>query len=85
MFPAPSWIALLALTQTMNYKRGRKAQRIEGLERVRAFLEGLAVADPPPIGPADGTLASRIATARTIREWKAVEDIIDARLCAYIA
>jgi predicted RNase H-like nuclease len=85
VFPAPSWIALFGLTERIVYKRGRKAARIEGLTRLGELVETLAGADLPFRGPVDGVLASRLATARTARDWKAVEDIIDARLCAYVA
>jgi predicted RNase H-like nuclease len=84
-FPAPSWITLFGLSTSITYKRGRKARRIDGLGRVRVLVDGLASAEPPLVGPTAGTLAARVEVAKTIRDWKAIEDIIDARLCAYIA
>ena len=51
VFPAPSWIALFGLERAIVYKKGRKVQRIEGLTRIRALIDGLAEADLPLVGP----------------------------------
>lgn len=85
VFPAPSWIELFGLTERIVYKHGRKSQRVAALEELRALLSLLEAADPPMRAPEQGMLERRSASARTLVEWKAVEDIIDARLCAYVA
>jgi predicted RNase H-like nuclease len=85
VFPAPTWIELFGLSERVVYKRGPKAARAAGLERLRSLLDRLAASDPPLRAPAGNRLDGLVATARTADQWKAVEDIIDARLCAYVA
>jgi predicted RNase H-like nuclease len=85
VFPAPTWIELFGLEERVVYKRGRKAQRLDGLSRLMALLALLETADPPMLPPKPSRLDSLVASASTLRVWKAVEDVIDARLCAYVA
>ena len=85
VFPAPSWIELFGLSERVVYKRGRKAQRVAALRRLLSLLATLETATPPLRGQADGRLSDLVATAETAAQWKTVEDIIDARLCAYLA
>jgi predicted RNase H-like nuclease len=85
VFPAPTWLELFALPERIRYKRGRLSERVAALHEVDALLAQLLNADPP-LGPAvGGELDARWASARTGSDWKAVEDILDARLCAYVA
>ncbi len=85
VFPAPTWIELFGLAARIVYKRGRKADRMAALGRLRDLLATLARADPPLLAPDPSILDRRVAEARSGRDWKAVEDIVDARLCAYVA
>ena len=85
VFPAPTWIELFRLSERIVYKRGRKADRIAALGRLRDLLATLTQADPPLRAPDPSILDRRVAEARSGRDWKAVEDIVDARLCAYVA
>lgn len=85
VFPAPTWIELFGLPERIVYKRGRKADRIAALGRLRDLLATLTQADPPLLAPDPSILDRRVAEARSGRDWKAVEDIVDARLCAYVA
>ena len=52
-------------------KRGRLAKRVAGLQRLRALLALLEDANPLLHAPP----GSRLATARTGRDWQAVEDM----------
>jgi predicted RNase H-like nuclease len=85
VFPAPAWIEVFALTERIVYKRGRLAERIVALGRLRALLDSLAGADLPLLAGSSAGFEHRVTSARTGRDWKAVEDILDARLCAYVA
>jgi predicted RNase H-like nuclease len=85
VFPAPTWIEVFQLERRVIYKRGRLADRIAALGQLQALLASLGNAGTP-LGPTvGGELGERLASARTAREWKSVEDILDARLCAYVA
>jgi predicted RNase H-like nuclease len=77
VFPTPTWLELFPAEPRLIYKRGPKADRLRALDRLRARLEML--------GLAPGIMAERWRAARTLRDWKAIEDILDARLCAYVA
>jgi predicted RNase H-like nuclease len=85
VFPAPTWIELFGLSERVVYKRGRLAERVVALARLRGFLASLADADPPLRAPSPSGLVPLVEAARNARDWKAVEDVIDARLCAYVA
>ena len=85
VFPAPAWIELFNLPAAIRYKRGPKSARIAGLSRLWGYLDSLVARDPAlQIGELD-RVAERSNAARTLGDWKAVEDILDARLCAYLA
>jgi glycine cleavage system regulatory protein/predicted RNase H-like nuclease len=81
VFPGPAWITLGGRNERIRYKRGTLAERIDGLGTARDVLR-------TAIGP-DATLGASLEAswqrARTGRDWKSVEDILDARLCAHIA
>lgn len=80
VFPAPTWLELFDGEARLVYKRGRKEERLRALAAVRARLQTL----PIRASPAD-RLAAAWASARTLRDWKTVEDLLDARLCGYAA
>jgi predicted RNase H-like nuclease len=76
VFPAPAWLELFPGEPRLVYKRGRKEARARALAALRARLG--------PSGGAD-EVARRWGLARTLRDWKAIEDLLDARLCARLA
>lgn len=85
VFPAPTWLELFGGEPRVVYKRGPRAARVAGLMRLRERLAALAERRPGlRCGPVDA-VAARWPAARTLRDWKGIEDIIDARLCAYAA
>lgn len=81
VFPAPAWIALGQLTERIRYKRGRLQERTDKLREARDLLASWIA----PAGTLGQDLEVAWAAARTGRDWKAVEDMVDARLCAHIA
>jgi predicted RNase H-like nuclease len=70
--PHAASVQLFRLDRIIKYKRGTVAERRMGLERFRGLLEGL-LREPLPAVPSRGS------------SLKAVEDMLDASLCAYLA
>ena len=86
VFPAPALVELGGLVRAVRYKKGPPAARRAGLRAVAAVLGGLAGADPPlRLDPA-GTLARELHRLEGLRGagLKAVEDLADAHVCAYV-
>ena len=85
VFPAPTWLEVFGLPQRIVYKRGRLADRIAGLTQLMARMDTLATQVPAlRVGEPD-RIRERAQAARTAADWKAIEDMVDARLCAYVA
>ena len=86
VFPAPALVELGGLARAVRYKKGPPEARRAGLRAVAAVLGGLARADPPlRLDPA-GRLARELGRLERLRGagLKAVEDLADAHVCAYV-
>ena len=86
VFPAPALVELGGLARAVRYKKGPPEARRAGLRAVAAVLGGLARADPPlRLNPA-GRLARELGRLEALRGagLKAVEDLADAHVCAYV-
>jgi predicted RNase H-like nuclease len=86
VFPAPALVELGGLGRAVRYKKGPPAARRAGLAAVAGVLERLARADPPlRLDPA-GRLGRELGRLGELRGagLKAVEDLADAHLCAYV-
>jgi predicted RNase H-like nuclease len=86
VFPAPALVELGRLGRAVRYKKGPPGARRAGLRAVTAVLDGLAGATPPlRLDPA-GTLARELGRLDELRGagLKAVEDLADAHVCAYV-
>jgi predicted RNase H-like nuclease len=87
VFPAPALVELGGLARAVRYKKGPPAARRAGLRAVAAILGGLGGADPPlRLDPAEA-LARELGRLDRLRGagLKAVEDLADAHVCAYVA
>lgn len=83
VYPHPTIIEAFGLEERLIYKakRGvRVPERRQGLRRLAALVGKLSVADPPLRGP-----AVEVGDQVRGRDLKAIEDRLDARLCAWIA
>jgi len=79
VFPHPATIQLFKLSRILKYKRGRLADKVSELNRLRTYiLTELPQHEPPLVVTALPT----IPTAG--KAMKAVEDQLDSLLCAYI-
>ena len=86
VFPAPALVELGRLERAVRYKKGPPETRRAGLAAVAAVLGRLAGADPPlRLDPA-GLLARELGRLGSLRGagLKAVEDLADAHVCAYV-
>ena len=89
VYPHPATVALVHLGRTLKYKNksGREVDQLRAeLVVLIGLLEGLTSADPPLLLDNPSWLALRAATENAVRksELRAVEDQVDAVLCAYI-
>ncbi len=80
VYPHPAIIEAFGLPRRLAYKKGRIAERRAGLRRLDALILTLATADPPFIGS-----PVEITDTMTGVELKSVEDLLDARICAWVA
>jgi predicted RNase H-like nuclease len=86
VFPAPALVELGGLGRAIRYKKGPPEARRAGLRAVAAVLGRLARADPElRLDPA-GRLAWELGRLEGLRGagLKAVEDLLDAHVCAYV-
>jgi predicted RNase H-like nuclease len=86
VFPAPALVELGGLERAVRYKKGPPEARRAGLAVVAGILGRLAGADPPlRLDPA-GVLARELGRLGGLRGvgLKAVEDLADAHVCAYL-
>jgi predicted RNase H-like nuclease len=87
VFPHPALVELGGLGRALRYKKGPPEVRRAGLRALALVLAGLAAADPPLRLDAGGLLGGALAglDRRGGRALKAVEDLADAHVCAYVA
>jgi histidinol-phosphate phosphatase family protein len=86
VFPHPATISLFGLNRTLKYKTRQNRSyefRWQELARLRDHLASLRTADPPLQVPA--SLAQMPIEGKRGKALKAVEDHLDAILCAYSA
>jgi histidinol-phosphate phosphatase family protein len=86
VFPHPATISLFGLSSTLKYKarQGRSYEfRWQELIRLRDHLTSLRLADPPLHLPS--SLAQLAIEGQRGQALKAVEDHLDAIICAYSA
>lgn len=86
VYPHPALIELFELPSILKYKKGSVSARAQGLEQLQRLLATLQFAEPrlltsPPLSI---LLATPPASLRGSAR-KALEDSLDALVCAYIA
>ncbi|HWP58916.1 MAG TPA: DUF429 domain-containing protein [Candidatus Acidoferrales bacterium] len=87
IFPHLAQVALFGARPIVKYKKGSRAEKCAGLtELQRAIAKSLAALDPPLVSSAELRALLEVAP-RELRgkQLKALEDKIDALLCAYMA
>ena len=85
VFPHPATINLFGLTKIIKYKKGKIAERRRELKRLRGYITDVL----PSLAPSLDSLALQqipeILDTQTGKELKAIEDMLDSILCAYVA
>ena len=80
VFPHPALIEMFDLDERLAYKKGRVDERRAGLRDLDRLLGTLGDADPPAhftsLNIGDGVRG---------RSLKGIEDLLDARVCAWVA
>jgi predicted RNase H-like nuclease len=91
VYPRPAIVSLFHLPSVITYKDkpGRDLEHLRAeLGRLLGLLESLATATVPLFvahSPAWQVIRSAVARASTKSQLRAVEDSVDALVCAYIA
>ncbi|MFZ5869767.1 MAG: DUF429 domain-containing protein [Actinomycetota bacterium] len=91
VYPHPAIVQLFELDSALRYKQkpGRDLELLRHeLVRLLDHLESLEAADPPLAlrrHPAWGQVRRSVAAARRKTQLRAVEDAVDAVVCAYVA
>lgn len=83
VYPHPTLIEVFALPERLLYKAKPGlgvAGRRQGLRRLSGLLASLRIADPPLVAP-----RVRISDTKKGSALKAIEDRLDARVCAWVA
>lgn len=80
VFPHPAMIQLFNLSQILKYKKGRLAQRAQGLGQLRAHILTQLPNHQPPL-----KIDSLPKIPTTGKALKALEDQLDSIICAYVA
>lgn len=86
VYPHPAQVTLFDLDWIIKYKKGRVAEKRQGLRRLQHYLgEVLSAAYPPmTTGGRDSLLDQNVEALRG-RTLKHYEDVLDAYFCAYLA
>lgn len=86
VYPHPALIELFALPSVLKYKKGRVALRAQGLAQLQSLLATLQFAEPAlRTTPSLSSLLAAPPASLRGSARKALEDSLDALVCAYIA
>lgn len=84
VFPHPATVNLFGLEKILKYKKGRIAQRQQELNRLRDYIGNVLPQLEPGLSD-PRTQIPAIAEKLTGKELKAIEDMLDSLICAYVA
>lgn len=85
VFPHPATINLFGLTKIIKYKKGKIAERRRELKRLRGYITDILPRLSPGLNPGSLQQIPEILEKQTGKELKAIEDMLDSILCAYVA
>lgn len=91
VYPHPAIVNLFGLNQILKYKKGTLAQRQLELAKLHQYIGDILTILEPPLAPDSIGKIPQVQTSRrdsrispTLKTLKAIEDQLDAILCAYI-
>ena len=85
VFPHPATINLFGLKKILKYKKGRLAHRQQELSKLRSYITKVLPNLEPALSLDSLNEIPEIAQKQTGKELKAIEDLLDSLLCAYVA
>ena len=85
VFLHPATIDLFGLEKILKYKKGKIAARRKELDRLRGYITDVLPQLEPGLNPACLKKIPAIADRQSGKELKAIEDMLDSLLCAYVA
>ena len=84
VFPHPATVNLFGLEKILKYKKGRIAERQKELNRLRDYITNVLPQLEPGLSDPRCQIPA-IAEKLTGKELKAIEDMLDSLICAYVA
>lgn len=85
VFPHPATINLFGLPKILKYKKGRNSDRQQELTKLRNYIIEVLPRLEPALSLKSLTLIPEIPRQLTGKELKAIEDMLDSLICAYVA
>ena len=76
---------MFGLEKILKYKKGKIADRRKELNKLRGYITDVLPQLEPALNPACLAKIPAIANNQTGKELKAIEDMLDSLLCAYVA
>ena len=85
VFPHPATINLFGLKKILKYKKGKKSDRQQELIKLRNYIIEVLPKLEPALSQKSLAAIPAIADRLTGKELKAIEDMLDSLICAYVA
>ena len=85
VFPHPATINLFGLEKILKYKKGRNSDRQQELIKLRNYIIEVLPQLEPALSKKSLAAIPAIARQLTGKELKAIEDMLDSLICAYVA
>ena len=85
VFPHPAIVHLFGLDRILKYKKGRLAEKKSELKRLRNYILEILPKLTPALNIGSSFVIPEIPEKITGKQLKAIEDRLDAIICAYVA
>ena len=85
VFPHPATINLFGLSKILKYKKGRNSDRQQELTKLQNYIIKVLPQLEPALSQESLTAIPTIDRPLTGKALKAIEDMLDSLICAYVA